>query len=194
MHSRPEDIVYQDMLWNIVGVLAVVAVAALAMLAVVAKAEPSKRQATAPGMLTIYASWPAASCSDVDVWIGDPVDDKPVSYGHKHGELVDLLRDDMGCTLDRSGQNFEMATSHGIEPGEYVVNVGLYRMREAGPIVVHVTCSIINGDERTEIKELDVTLEAEGEEQTAVAFRLDSDGKLVPGSVNTIPQPLWRKG
>ena len=42
MHSRPEDIVYQDMLWNIVGVLAVVAVAALAMLAVVAKAEPSK--------------------------------------------------------------------------------------------------------------------------------------------------------
>lgn len=194
MHSRPEDIVYQDVLWNLVGVLTAVVVAALAIMSVVAKADPSKLQTKAPGMLTVYVSWPADSCSDVDVWIGDPVDDKPVSYNHKHGELVDLLRDDMGCTLDRSGQNFEMATSHGIEPGEYVVNVGLYRLREVGPIVVHVQVALVNGETRTEIKELDVTLEAEGEEQTAVAFRLDSDGKLAPGSVNAIPQVLWRKG
>ena len=116
MHSRPEDIVYQDVLWNLVGVLTAVVVAALAIMSVVAKADPSKLQTKAPGMLTVYVSWPADSCSDVDVWIGDPVDDKPVSYNHKHGELVDLLRDDMGCTLDRSSQNFEMATSHGIEP------------------------------------------------------------------------------
>ena len=78
----------------------------------------------------VEANWPPELDSDVDLWVQAP-GDVPVGYSNKGGAVFNLLRDDLGQQLDLSGLNYETAYSRGIVPGEYTVNLHLYRNRAA---------------------------------------------------------------
>ena len=78
----------------------------------------------------VEANWPPDLDSDVDLWVQAP-GDVPVGYSNKGGAVFNLLRDDLGQQLDLSGLNYESSYSRGIVPGEYTVNVHLYRNRAA---------------------------------------------------------------
>jgi hypothetical protein len=41
--------------------------------------------------------------------------------------VFNLLRDDLGKAQDLTDNNYEVACSRGLPPGEYVVNVHMYR-------------------------------------------------------------------
>ena len=158
---------------------------------------PAKAARTAdggrtPGNVMIEASWPPDLDTDVDLWVQGP-GDVPVGYSNKSGGLFNLLRDDLGKVMDVSGLNYEVAYARGVLPGEYVVNLHLYR-NVAGRLPVPVKV-LISTKERADapLKQLlvtDVELKREGQELTVFRFKLDAKGRLLAGTVNNLQKAL----
>jgi len=157
-----------------------------------AKAVPRPEGQEPPGNVVVELRWPDPIDADVDLWVQAP-GDVPVGYANKGGRLFNLLRDDLGHRGDVSGLNYEVAYSRGIVPGEYVVNVHLYRDNSnALPIPVTVVASVkpSRGESARQILARTIELGHEGEERTVFRFRLDERGGLVAGSVHDLEIPL----
>jgi hypothetical protein len=148
------------------------------------KAEP-------PGNVIIAITWPEGDI-DIDMWITGPGEKAPVGYSNKSGVLFNLLRDDLGNRPDATALNYENAYSRGVVAGEYIVNVHCYRCAVL-PQKIGVEISLNTGKPgkgMTPIATTSLTLTANGQEKTALRFRLDKDGKLAPGSMNNVFRPL----
>lgn len=148
-----------------------------------------------PGNVIIELRWPDEMDADVDLWVEAP-GDVPVGYSNKGGAVFNLLRDDLGHSTDLTGLNYEFAYSRGVPTGAYTINVHLYRNKQdVYPIPVTVAVSVKKSvqDSAKQILSTNVSLGKEGEEITAVRFRLDSEGRLISGSVNNLPRPLRSK-
>jgi hypothetical protein len=148
--------------------------------------------APAPGNVIVEAQWADKVDADVDLWVQAP-GDRPVGYSNKSGQIFNLLRDDLGKAHDITDYNYEVAYTRGTPGGEYVVNLHMYRGRQASyPIAVKIVASV-KDDLTGSAKRLVTTtveLRKEGQELTALRFRLDSKGGLVAGSVNSLFKPL----
>lgn len=161
---------------------------------------PDARTADAmepPGNVVVEVRWPDGLDTDVDLWVQAPVD-IPVGYSNKGGAVFNLLRDDLGKRADATGLNYEVSYSRGILPGEYTVNVHLYRNPgRTLPVPVTIVTSVKKSAEESarQILASKVDLTREGQEITAYRFRLDDQGDLVPGSVHNLQRPLrnWKK-
>jgi hypothetical protein len=146
----------------------------------------------APGNVIVEISWSDKVDADVDLWVQAP-GDTPVGYSNKGGVLFNLLRDDLGGQSDVTNVNYEVSYSRGIEPGEYVVNVHLYRdMSNQLPLPVVVSVSVKTSAQvaAKRILTTKVFMEHQGQETTAFRFELLANGKLVPGSVHDLPKAL----
>lgn len=145
-----------------------------------------------PGNVIVELRWPDEMDVDVDLWVEAP-GDRPVGYSNKGGAVFNLLRDDLGHVTDLTGLNYEFAYSRGVPSGAYTINVHLYRNREdVYPIPVTIAVSVKKSIQASAkpILSTNVELGREGEEITAVRFRLDESGRLIPGSVHDLPRPL----
>lgn len=151
----------------------------------VAAAEP-------PGNVIIEARWDDKLRTDVDLWVQAP-GDVPVGYSNKSGLIFNLLRDDLGSYADPTEVNFETSFSRGIPPGEYIVNVHLFRnLDNVLPIDVRVVARVKAENESgaATVAATRVRLDREGQEVTAFRFTLTEHGELVPGSVHALHKPL----
>ena len=146
-----------------------------------------------PGNVLVEARWGDGLRTDVDLWVQAP-GDVPVGYSNKGGAIFNLLRDDLGMRADATPLNYEVSYARGIPAGEYTVNLHLYRNEEPGEAAVRttVTVSVKSDPDRSaeQILVSAVDLRREGEEVTVFRFRLDEDGRLVPGSVHGLAKPL----
>jgi hypothetical protein len=159
---------------------------------VTAKAAKTADGAKAPGNVVIEATWPPELDTDVDLWVQGP-GDIPVGYSNKSGGLFNLLRDDLGHVMDVSGLNYESSYARGVLPGEYVVNLHLYR-NVAGrlPVTAKVVVST-KPDPDGPMRQVlfsDVELRRDGEELTVFRFSLDDQGRLISDSVSNLHKPL----
>ena len=148
-------------------------------------------EAEPPGNLIVAITWPEGD-TDIDLWVTGPGELNPVGYSNKGGVLFNLLRDDLGNMPDATPLNYENSYTRGIVAGEYVVNVHCYRCRVL-PQKVHVEVSINDLSTSKSIKKVATTslnLTANGQEKTALRFKIDSKGNLVPNSLNNIFRPL----
>ncbi len=149
----------------------------------------------APGNVIVEISWPDQIDADVDLWVEAP-GDTPVGYSNKGGLIFNLLRDDLGGQADVTQINYEVSYSRGVPPGEYTVNVHLYRdMSGQLPLSVNVSVSV-KSNSKVAAKRILTTklqLQHQGQELTAFRFSLDDNGKLVSGSVHDLPKPLRAK-
>jgi hypothetical protein len=150
-----------------------------------------------PGNVIVEVRWPDELDSDVDLWVQAP-GDIPVGYSNKGGASFNLLRDDLGQRADATGMNYEVTYSRGIQPGEYTVNVHLYRnAANVYPIPVTVVTSVKRSPKESAKQLLATRIELvrEGEELTVYRFELSEEGDLVPGSVHSLQRNLraWRK-
>jgi len=148
---------------------------------------PTKAKTTAitPGNIIVEVRWPDELDVDVDLWVRAP-DDRPVGYSNKSGAIFDLLRDDLGVRNDYLGINYETAFSRGAPPGEYVINLHLYRNNiRIYPVSCNVVVSRRNEDGSVNaLFRGTIDLLRLGEEITVVRFELNEDGVLVPGSLS----------
>jgi hypothetical protein len=149
-----------------------------------------------PGNVIVEVRWPDELDSDVDLWVEAP-GDIPVGYSNKGGAIFNLLRDDLGPRADATELNYEVTYSRGIPPGEYTINVHLYR--NAGgmlPVPVTVVTSVKNSptERARQLLASKVELGREGQELTVYRFRLSEGGELVSGSVHSLQRDLraWR--
>jgi hypothetical protein len=149
-----------------------------------------------PGNVIVELRWPDELDSDVDLWVEAP-GDVPVGYSNKGGAIFNLLRDDLGRRRDATELNYEVSYSRGIPPGEYTVNVHLYRNTGGVlPIPVTVVTSVKKSptERARQLLASKIELGREGAEVTVYRFRLSDDGNLVPGSVHSLQRELraWR--
>lgn len=157
----------------------------------------SQAAVNAPGNVMVEVRWPDDLDADVDLWVQAP-GDVPVGYSNKSGLIFNLLRDDLGRNADPTKLNYEVAYSRGIPPGEYTVNLHLYRNKSrVYPVPVTVVTSVKRPDGETarQILTTDVDLLRENQELTLYRFVLTEEGDLQPGSVGSLDKPLraWRK-
>jgi hypothetical protein len=152
--------------------------------------------AAPPGNVMVEIRWPDQIDADVDLWVQGP-GDVPVGYSNKGGRVFNLLRDDLGKRNDATDLNYENSYSRGIVPGDYTVNVHLYRDSDrVYPVPVTVVTSV-NRPKDGHTQQLlasKVMLNHEGEETTVYRFRLTAAGDLVPDSVTSLFKELrtWR--
>ena len=118
---------------------------------------------------------------------------------------MNLDRDDLGRANDTietlNGekilvrQNIEHVTIRGIIPGEYIVNVHLYRRSPRHEVLeedyfenipVRVNVEKLNPYGVVYIKELLLTVK--GEEKTVLRFTVDADGKIT--EINDLPYQI----
>jgi hypothetical protein len=149
-----------------------------------------------PGNVIVELRWPDELDSDVDLWVEAP-GDVPVGYSNKGGAIFNLLRDDLGRRRDATELNYEVSYSRGIPPGEYTVNVHLYRNTGGVlPIPVTVVTSVKKSptERARQLLASKIELGREGAEVTVYRFRLSDEGNLVPGSVHSLQRELraWR--
>ena len=163
---------------------------------------PAKSAETAgeqrPGNVLVEALWRDGMDADIDLWVAAPGDDKPVGYSNTNGLVFNLLRDDRGMVQDVTNTNYEVAYSRGMPAGEYIANVHLYEsLIDTYPVEVRVVASVKPAANKPakQIVATTVKLRHENQQITAFRFRLDENGELVPGSVNSLPKPLrkWRQ-
>lgn len=151
----------------------------------------SEADADPPGNVVVAITWPEGDI-DLDLWVTGPGELAPVGYSNKGGVLFNLLRDDLGRLPDATPLNYENAYSRGILAGEYIVNVHCYRC----PIVpqrvgVEVSVNDTSSGRATRlIATTSLQLTANGQERTALRFKLDATGKLVADSLNSVFRPL----
>ena len=164
--------------------------AAMAVLAIlVTKRTPP--QPVEQGQLIVVMQWDKTSNSDMDLWVKAP-DDAPVGFSHPGDRHCNLLRDDLGRQLDPESRNEEMVVCRGNTPGEWIVNVMAYHIYDDHvPIGIHVTVSRLTESGVYTILDSRVVLRSQGEQLTVGRFSLDSDGYLVPGSINDLPAELY---
>jgi hypothetical protein len=156
------------------------------------KAKDGEGSTDPPGNVIAEMRWDDKLRTDVDLWVQAP-GDVPVGYSNKSGLIFNLLRDDLGSHADPTDVNFETSFSRGIPPGEYTVNVHLFRnLENTYPINVRVVVRVKTDNEAgaRPIAATTVRLDREGQELTAFRFRLTEKGELVPNSVNSVFKPL----
>jgi len=147
-----------------------------------------------PGNVIVEIRWPDDLDADVDLWVEAP-GDVPVGYSNKGGAVFNLLRDDLGHRADATDLNYEISYSRGIMPGEYTVNLHLYRNpSKVYPVEVEVVTSVKHSPDESakQILASKVALDREGKEVTVYRFTLDEDGKLEKGSVHNLERQLRR--
>lgn len=136
------------------------------------------------GEYAVVVTWPGRD-DDVDTYLQDPAGE--VAYfANASAGLMHLEHDDLGRKGDRVrvggravevGSNAERVVLRGVVPGEYVVNVHLYRKASPGPVRVQLRLFRLRGPDRA-VLTARTALASEGAEQTAFRFTLDARGRV----------------
>ncbi|MER9768960.1 hypothetical protein NKJ09_23180 [Mesorhizobium sp. M0189] len=154
---------------------------------------------------------PADSPDACDAMIGQP--DGPVYIGRQSPAKIKKLRqvgglhreylqvlcskasgvDDLGAQPDATDINYEDAFTRGVVGGDYTINLHCYRCPQL-PQEVKVVVEINTGEPgKASLKPLvntTVKLVTNGQERTAIRFKLTDKGEIVTGSMNSVFKPL----
>jgi len=182
---------YRDLLFTLM-----VAYMAMAAMALIITLKIIKVESVSPGNILIELFWDKTKNADVDLWVQAP-GERAIGYSNKSGVVFNLLRDDLGFSSDPESRNQELVVGRGLRPGEYIINVHLFSMRDNLPLDALVKVTLdkkshdqTSGSEPMVIAREKVTLVRNGEELTAIRFTLDKNGDLVPGAFNKIFKDL----
>ena len=178
------DTVFRDMTMLALSGFVIIVLLLLPWLNIVAQDEATKEPS---GSVIVEVLWPDDRNVDVDLWVKSP-DDAAVGFSNMAGYYFNLLRDDLGVYKDPTPINYEVAYSRGINPGEHIVNLHLYRedISAFNPFEAKVVVTVVNPTTkvRQQLLESSVLLDEIGKELTIFRFELDEDGNLNKESLN----------
>jgi hypothetical protein len=190
--SSQIGIAFTDLLFN--ALLGFVVMFVLAFLMINPIAKSGAVDAKAEFLVTL--SWPDGRSEDVDLYVEDPVGNL-VWFRQREAGLMHLDRDDLGRSNDViriAGReivhplNQEIVSIRGVQPGEYVVNLHLYRAAaEARPVPATLKVEKLNP--RVQVVFYgEIVLGRQSEERTAVRFSVRADGGV--RDINELPKAL----
>ena len=172
---------FTDLLFN--ALLGFVVMFVLAFLMINPVARTGAVDAKAEFLVTL--SWPDGRSEDVDLYVEDPAGNL-VWFRQREAGLMHLDRDDLGRSNDVirvAGReivhplNQEIVSIRGVLPGEFVVNVHLYREHGGGAVPATVKVEKLNPKVELVFYGA-VTLDEQGDEATAVRFAIGADGRV----------------
>jgi hypothetical protein len=172
----------RDILSNFLLGLTALVVLVLAQINPVAKNNPDSTKP--PGDIMVCISW--AGGSDVDLWGTAPGQDKATGYANKNGEVLDLVRDDLGKDANTRPRS-ECQFARGLPDGRWVFNLHGYHIVDPD-VMVHAEIRLGGEFGFSLLLERDLTIK-QGQERTIAQFRL-SAGRVVPSSANEVAVPL----
>ncbi|MEK7114993.1 MAG: hypothetical protein AAB847_01390 [Patescibacteria group bacterium] len=169
------------------------------ILAAQAKKKEEEKRIDTSGEYIVLVVWDNKSEDDVDTHIRDPQGNQ-LFYNNREVGLMHLERDDRGkfndvLEMDFQGipvlieKNEERAIIRGIIPGEYIVNVHMFRKVDQSENKVKISLIKLSGQD-TIVVEKEVVLKENGDEETAFRFTLGIDGKV--GNINQLPRKFVR--
>jgi hypothetical protein len=174
-------VAFTDLLFN--ALLGFVVMFVLAFLLINPVARTGAVDPKAEFLITL--TWPDGRPEDVDLYVEDPVANL-VWFRQREAGLMHLDRDDLGQRNDlievagrriANPLNQEVVSIRGIVPGEFVVNIHLYREHDGSAIPATVKVEKLNP--RVELVFYGaVMLLAQGDERTAVRFAVGTDGRV----------------
>ncbi len=176
-------ILFRDLLMNML--LGLTALVILVLFNINPRAS-NEDTAKVAGSLVVAIEWPSGPY-DVDLWVEGP-GDHAVGYSSRGGSVFNLLRDDLGTAGDSSPFNHEDAFGRTLPAGEYVINVHGYSI--ASELPVHFEVRLMGQANGSQLLASDTISIKPKQERTAIRFRMDDNGHVVPGSVNRIYKPL----
>lgn len=184
---------WNDLLWSLLACFLIVA-ALLINQTAKKKAEAEEQGERSAGDISVYVFWPDGIDVDIDTHLLDPTGEHTF-FASRGGRVWNLLRDDLGLSHDVSSRNFENAYARAAIPGDYIVNVHVYRKGSfIGPIAVEAEIRFgstagtrVAFNRRLELTHL-------GDEDTLFRFTIGADGHLVPGSLNHLFVPVAKGG
>jgi len=150
------------------------------------------------GQVAVTATWASNSNDDVDLYVRDP-SGNVCFFANTNLAGMHLEHDDLGTVTSGTvtlangrkivtGFNGERTVISTVVPGEYTVNVHLYRQANAShPVPVTVQFWQLQGNDRVLLSRT-VVLAHEGDEKTIWRVTLDAQGRL--RSTNTRPAYL----
>lgn len=175
-------ILVRDLLMNMLLGLTALVVLVLAQINPIAKNNPDSTKP--PGDVMVCIFWQGGH--DVDLWGSDPKDKKAVGYSNKNGEVLDLVRDDLGKdALTRPRTECQFA--RGLPDGRWAFNIHGFSITQP-EVMVHAEIRLGGEFGFSLLLERDLTIK-QRQERTIAQFQL-RDGKVVPGSVNEVAVPL----
>jgi len=185
---------FLDLLFNtLLGFVALFFVAFIMMNPVEEEVSKSNTESKAEFIVTV--TWPPEAEDDVDSYMEDPLGNL-IFFRRREDGLMHLDRDDLGRSNDtiqtplgpvEVKENREVMSIRGIVPGEYTVNVHMYRKSKAEPTEVTIKLDKMNPTVTT-IAVKKVILHVNGDEKTAFRFTIDKDGKVT--KMNELEKPL----
>jgi len=184
-------VAFTDLLFN--ALLGFVVMFMLAFLLINPIAKSGSIDPKAEFLITL--TWPDGRAEDVDLYVEDPAGDL-VWFRNREAGLMHLDRDDLGRrndVVEIAGRlvvnpiNQETVSIRGIVPGEYVVNLHLYRALDNQPVPATVKVEKLNPKVEL-VFQGPVTLIEQGDERTAARFLVGADGRIL--DVSKLPKHL----
>ena len=197
IRRRRSELGFTDLLFN--ALLGFVVMFVIAFLLINPVAETGVVDNKAEFLITL--TWPDGRREDVDLYVADP-EGRLVWFRRREAGLMHLDRDDLGQSNDMievAGKkivnpvNQEIVSIRGIAPGEYVVNLHLYRDDRGKAVPAKVKVEKLNPRVKL-VYYGDVTLNGHGDEKTAVRFSVTSTGDF--RDVNRLAKAIvpYRRG
>lgn len=151
-----------------------------------------------PGLYAVQITWRGNVDDDVDLYMRDP-QRNIVYFANATAGLVHLEHDDLGFPSASTAtgrfvqpkMNEERAVLRGIEPGEFVANVQLYRQGGNGPVHVRAALWKLIGADKP-LATAAIVLRWPGDEKTAFRFTIKPDGSVT--NINRLPVSLMPRG
>lgn len=178
----------QDTLFNIL--LGFFILLMLAMTLVNPPAKKKDIELKAEFMVTM--EWPDGSHDDLDLVVISPLGNV-VFYGRPNTQGLSLDRDDRGMINDvitlGDGtklvvqENWEHITIRKNIPGEFIVNIRMFRKTDKTPTPVTVKVTRLNPYSVVFVDTIEMTYQRQ--EETAIRFTIDGTGKILDTS--TVP-------
>jgi hypothetical protein len=174
---------FLDLLFNTLVGFVMLFIIAFLLISPITKKKDIEKKAE----YVITVSWPNGFKDDVDTWLQDPAE-KLLSFRSKEVGLMHLDRDDLGNLNDNQyvpgvgrinyPYNREITTIRGIMPGEYILNIHMYRKEGKTPVPVTVTLEKLNPTVKLIYSTVQI-LSVKWEEKTIIRFTLDPDGEVI---------------
>jgi len=175
---------FVDVLFNLVLGVTMLFILAMMLISV----QPKKANITTKAEFVITLTWDEKNNDDIDIWIEDPAGEV-VFFREKEKGLTHLDRDDLGDTNDtvlmpdgttfRYPYNQEIVTIRGIIPGEWTVNVHMYRKKSTEILAIaEVKVEKLNPSV-TLIAYQRIELPNDKDEKTVVRFTMDNNGNVL---------------
>ena len=151
------------------------------------KIEESKANIKTHAEFVITLTWEKDNTDDIDIWVEDPLENV-VHFRNKEVGLMHLDRDDIGYVNDQiilpDGSKVayayiqEILTIRGFIPGEWTLNIHMYKKREKEPTEAQVKIEKLNPQNKI-IFFKTFKLKRVWQEITVTRFTMTSSGEFL---------------